>query len=271
MTASRRILFLFLLIAAISNNLFAEVFRFKADRKTGTRAKGRELIVLEGNAKVESETLILTADRIEIQGDDMQRIECRGNVTGIDEERGLYFTTDLLRYDRVNKFTRLSGNSVMEDKRNEVIAKARFIEYNETLGTSLLQVGVRIFKGDLVCRSDYAFWRREEKDLELASFPVVYKGSDVFRAARMRINLDTEELLMEGTVSGTLKTASSEEEEKKKDVKTDGEAAKTPERPEGAAGSDEAPKDAPPPPKSPEASSDSPAPQGAPAAPGGLE
>lgn len=219
----RAFLLLVVMILPVSS-LFAEQFRFRADRKTGTRAKGRERIVLEGNARVESESLVLNADRIEIQGNDMQIIECSGNVSGVDEEHGLYFTTDFLRYDRVNKFTRLTGRSVMEDKKNEVVAKARFIEYNETSGTSLLQVGVRIFKGDLVCRSDYAFWRREEKDLELASFPVVYKGEDEFRAARMRINLDTEELLMEGEVSGTLQTAPREDAEDK----TEGAADESP-------------------------------------------
>ncbi len=271
MTAGKRLLFIIVLAGFFLPGLSAEVFHFTADRKTGTRAKGRELIVLEGNARVESETIILNADRIEIRGDDMQLIECRGNVTGIDEERGLFFTTDLLVYDRVNKFTRLVGNATMEDKQNEVIAKARFIEYNENLGTSLLQVGVRIFKGELVCRSDYAFWRREEEDLELASFPVVYKGSDEFRADRMRINLDTEELLMEGSVSGSLKTASDNEEENKKEGETDGEGAKATKPPEEAAGSALNPEGLEEPPKTIDRETEVPAPKSEDPVPEGLE
>ncbi len=199
--------------------LWADTFRFSADRKSGTKSKGRELIVLEGNVQVDSDTLKLEAERIEISGDDMQVLDCTGGVRGVDEERGLYFFADSLHYDRINKLIKLSGNATMEDKKNEVVAKARRIEYNEDLGTSLLQVGVRLFKGELVCRSDYAFWRREEKDLELYFHPVVFKGGDEFRAERMRIDLDSEELLMEGRVSGKLKTESDESEKSEKSKK----------------------------------------------------
>ena len=183
----------------------AENFTFKANRMTGGKASGREITVLSGNAEVQSENILLRADKIELQGDDYQFIDCSGNVWGQDLERGIIFITDRLRYDRKLKIARLEGNSTMEDKENEVVAKARFIEYNDNSGLAVLQVSVRLFKDTMVCRSEYALYRREEKKLDLSGFPVVYKKNDEFRADRMRVDLETDDVIMEGAVSGSIK------------------------------------------------------------------
>ncbi len=183
----------------------AENFTFKADRMTGGSASGREITILTGNAEVRSDTIFLQADRIELQGDEYQFIDCSGNVWGQDLERGIVFITDRLRYDRNLKIARLEGNSTMEDKENEVVAKARFIEYNDTSGTAILQVSVRLFKDTMVCRSDYAVYHREEETLDLRGYPVVYKEEDEFRADFIQVDLETEDVMMEGAISGSIK------------------------------------------------------------------
>jgi lipopolysaccharide export system protein LptA len=63
---------------------------------------------------------------------------------------------------------------------------------------------VRIFKKDIVCRSEFARYQRDKKILELSGMPWVSKGGDVYQAARITINLDTEEISLEGSVQGTL-------------------------------------------------------------------
>lgn len=183
----------------------ADTFRFEASRMSGSRASGRDLTVLEGSAKVVSDSLTLTADRIEISGEDNRFVDCVGAVTGTDEEKGIRFQTERLRYDRELKVARLEGDSVMEDKENGVTARARFIEYNDKSGTTVLQVSVRLFKDELVCRSQWALYRREEQTLELAGMPVVFKEGDEFRSDRMRVDLDTDDIQMEGAVSGSLR------------------------------------------------------------------
>jgi lipopolysaccharide export system protein LptA len=185
--------------------LAADTFTFKADRMTGGRASGREITVLQGAAEVRSDNLILHADRIELHGADNDFIECSGNVRGRDDEQGIVFRTDRLRYDRKLKIARLEGDSTLEDTRNEVVAKGRFIEYNDTEGTAVIQISVRLFKGEMVCRSEYALYRRNEKTLDLSGFPVVYKKSDEFRADRMQVDLETDDVIMEGAVSGSIK------------------------------------------------------------------
>ena len=189
----------------------ADIFRFSANRMSGSRALGKDSTVLEGVAKVISETLTLTADRIELSGDENRFVDCSGTVSGVDTEKGIRFITERLRYDRKLKIARLEGNSTLEDKKNSVVAKGRFIEYNDEGGIAILQIGVRIFKDELVCRSEWALYRREEKNLELAGMPVVFKEGDEFRADRMQVDLETDEVSMEGTVSGSLKEKSSKE------------------------------------------------------------
>jgi len=183
----------------------ADRFSFKADKMSGTKALGKETTILAGNAEVRSNNLLLKANRIELQGDDNQFIDCVGGVWGVEEEKKIFFQTDRLRYDRKLKIARLEGNSTLEDRKNEIVAKGNFIEYDDQAEITVFQISVRLFKDDLVCRSEYAVYRRNEKLLDLSGFPVVFKKDDEFRADRIRVDLDTDDVIMEGDVSGTIK------------------------------------------------------------------
>jgi lipopolysaccharide export system protein LptA len=184
---------------------WADVFTFRADRVQGSRATGREVTILTGNAEVRSDKLLIHADRIEINGSDNRFIDCSGNVQGFEEEKNILFITDRMRYDRTLKIARLEGNSTMEDRDNEIVARGRFIEYDDENEIAILQISVRLFKDNLVCRSDYAVYRRTEKTLALSGFPLVYKKDDEYRADRIRVDLDTDDVVMEGDVKGSLK------------------------------------------------------------------
>ena len=192
-----------LFFAAIGAN--ADTFTFRADRMSGTKALGREITILAGDAEVRSDNLVLRAERIEIQGDDNQFIDCSGGVWGMEEEKEIIFQTDRLRYDRTLKIARLEGNATLEDRKNEIVAKGNFIEYDDQAEITVIQISVRLFKDDMVCRSEYAVYRRNEKLLDLSGFPVVYKKDDEFHADRIRVDLDTDDVTMEGSVSGTIK------------------------------------------------------------------
>ncbi|MDR1466215.1 MAG: hypothetical protein LBI40_01135 [Treponema sp.] len=195
----------FLLFFFILLPLSAEIFTFKADHMTGSRPTGKEITILTGNAEVHSDKLILQADKIEIQGNNNEFIDCVGNVSGREAEKEIFFKTDRLRYDRNLKVARLEGDSTMEDRKNSIVAKGRFIEYDDQNDSAIFQVGVRLFKDDLVCRGQYAMYRRKEKLLNLSGFPVVFKKRDEFRADRIRVDLDTNDVAMEGAVSGEIK------------------------------------------------------------------
>jgi lipopolysaccharide export system protein LptA len=183
----------------------ADTFTFRADRMSGSRATGREVTILTGNAEVRSDNLLLRANIIEIHGDDNQFIDCYGSVWGHEEEKNILFYTDRLRYDRKLKIARLEGNSTLEDRQNEIVARGRFIEYDDENEITVFQISVRLFKDDMVCRSEYAVYHRRQKLLDLSGFPTVFKKDYEFRADRIRVDLDTDDVTMEGAVSGTIK------------------------------------------------------------------
>jgi len=183
----------------------ADTFTFRADRMSGTRALGREVTILAGNAEVHADNMLLRANRIEISGDNNQFIDSIGDVWGMETERNIVFRADRIRYDRDRRIARLEGNATLEDRDNEVVVKGNFIEFDEETEITVIQISVRLFQDDMVSRAEHAVYRRTEQLLDLSGFPVVFRGDDEFRADRIRVDLETNDVIMEGTVSGTIR------------------------------------------------------------------
>ncbi len=202
----------FLILAAL--NLGAETFAYSGDSMTTIIAAGSERAILKGNARIETSDKRITADEIELFGKDFIYAVCRGNVRIIDATRGLDLTSQDLFYDRQQKITRITGNAVMTDLKNEMVVKGGFIEDRDGEQLTIVQIGVRILKKDLVCRAEFAKYYRDKKILELSGMPYVTRKGDEYQAARITINLDTEEITLEGEVKGTIQ---SEEKEKPKE------------------------------------------------------
>ncbi|MGA2477248.1 MAG: LptA/OstA family protein [Spirochaetia bacterium] len=200
----RRILVALMMVAAPL--LFADTFSYAGDSATTVLAEGSQHALLTGHAVVKTEDLRITADSIELFGKDFIYAQCRGNVRVVDTKRGLDLTSEELFYDRDRKIARIKGNAVMSDLKNEMVVKGGFIEDRDTEQITIVQIGVRIFKKDIVCRAEFAKYWREKKILELSGMPWVSKASDVYQAARITVNLDTEDISLEGDVQGTIQT-----------------------------------------------------------------
>jgi len=128
----------------------------------------------------------------------------------------------------------------LQDTQNEVEASAGIIQYSQKTEIALLQLDVKLTRRDISCTSAFAVYRRALSLLDLSGTPQVLRGPDEFRAERISVNLDTEHITLEGTVSGNLK-----------DTKEEGAApAATPEQPGVAA--PETPASAPQPAQKPE-------------------
>jgi lipopolysaccharide export system protein LptA len=182
----------------------AEDFSFSADSMSGAMAKGRERALLIGNAVVISGDMRITAQRIELYGDEFRFAQCSGGVVVIDDERGLKLTTETLFYDRRDKISRLTGPSVMEDKENKVVIKGDYIENDDERKIAVVQINARILKENLSCRAEFARYDRAAKTLELSGSPVVRRDGDDYRAATILVNLDTEDIVLSGSVSGNV-------------------------------------------------------------------
>jgi len=185
--------------------LYGEEFSYSGDKMSSYYSQGRERALLTGNAKLKTSSLDIKADRIELYGKDYQFAWCSGNIDLTDNKRGIIIKGDTLYYDRDQELSRIQGNVYLEDKDNEVIIKGRFLENREKQNVLIVQLGVRIIKDDMICRSEMAIYRRSEDILELMGLPLVYKGRDWFEATRIIINLETDEMTLEGGVQGVIK------------------------------------------------------------------
>ncbi len=205
------ILFVSLLNLLICDKVSADTFEFSGDRFSTVMSKGREYTVLSGNAKIISESTVITAARIELYGDDYRFAECSGMIRVEDSEKGFFIEAEKMVFDRKDDISRIEGAVVMEDFRNEVVVKGNYLEYAGETETATVQIGVRILKEDMACRSEFARYTRKNKILELSGLPVAHWKGDVYRALKITVNLDTDEIFLEGKVSGIIYTEQEEE------------------------------------------------------------
>ncbi|MFP4302808.1 MAG: organic solvent tolerance protein OstA [Spirochaetaceae bacterium] len=191
----------------------SDSFSFSGDETSIVLAEGRERTRLVGNARVVSDATTIQAGEIELYGKDFRYVLCTGGVTVVDEENDLHFSSGELFYDRDSELTRARYRVVLEDRENEIVVKGGFVETREN-GTYLqAQIGVRILRDDLTARSEFVRYDRERNFLELSGYPVVFWKGDEYRASRISIDLDRDEIDLEGGVEGTVTSDDDDEAE----------------------------------------------------------
>lgn len=212
----KKISILFLL-AILASNVFPDNkdFYFSSDRTSISLAEGSELTRLLGNAKISSENTNISADSIELFGEDFRFARCTGNVLVVDTKQGIRITTENLFYDRDKELMTISGYAEMIDQKNEIVVKGSYFENRGKENITIIQIGVRILKasGDdsMTCRSEYAKFNRDKDILELSGMPLVFWKDDEYRATRISINLETDDITLTGEVSGTIRSKETED------------------------------------------------------------
>lgn len=191
---------------------------FSADRTTARFAADQERTELIGNALVETDELRISADRIELYGPDFRYLRCEGEVELLNLEEGFLLRSSDLFVDRERELSRIESYAEMEDGENGLLIRGGFFEdQGGDEAVTLIQMGVRIMKISedevMICRAEFARYFRKEKLLELSGLPRVDWKGDVYRAARILVDIETDEIRLEGQVSGTVETESSEETE----------------------------------------------------------
>lgn len=186
------------------NDSQEESIEFSAGRMSGSMKEGQDYTKLSGNAKIKTEDMEIQADVMELYGEDFRFIRAEGGVQGVQQKDGLTFTCSSMEYDRREKIAVFSGSVVLDDRENDVVAKAQRIEYREQDAVALMQVDVELTREDSVSTCVFALYRKEEKMLEMTGNPQVVRGQDTFRAQEILFNLDTEEITMIGRVQGSV-------------------------------------------------------------------
>ena len=187
---------------SFSQEASQEIIEFSAKKMSGSMKQNQDYTTLSGGATIKTASMEIQADTIELYGTDFRFIKAEGSVRGVQQEEGLEFSCTTMEYDREEKIALFSGNVVLQDKENEVVAKAQRIEYRELSAIAIMQVAVELTKDESLCTCAFALYRKDEKLLEMTGNPQVVQGNDSFRAQEIVFNLDTEEITLEGGVKG---------------------------------------------------------------------
>ncbi|MDA3951455.1 MAG: hypothetical protein PF508_19765 [Spirochaeta sp.] len=201
---------LFLLVSAYA---YTDTFSFSGDRTEVVLTDGRERTLLEGNAVVTTAEIELRANEIELSGTDFRYADLRGAVVVFDSSRDMRITAETLRFDRTTENSRADGRVLVEDVENELILKGEHLETRDGGDLIFMQSAVRVLKEDLTARAQFLRYRRIDDTLELSGFPVVFWNGDEYRAVRIVMNLETEEIEMQGQVQGSIIVEDEDEDE----------------------------------------------------------
>lgn len=200
----KRILTLCTVSIFFSAMIFAEKITFSANSMTGTIGDKSDSTSLIGEAYVLTESMEISAGKITMSGKDFRYIEAEGSIKGKNMESELEFTCEKMHYDRETKIARLSENVNLIDEKNDVNAKAQRIEYNQNTDIAMIQIDIELKQKDNVCKGAYAIYRKKEKKLELSGNAQIKQGEDTFRAQEITLDMDSQEITLDGRVKGSV-------------------------------------------------------------------
>ncbi len=222
-----RILF-FSLIFSMSLPLFAEKIIFSANRMSGQAGNSNTTTTLSGNAYIKTESMEIEADEVELSGDNYRFIKASGHISGKNTKSNMDFTCDALEYDRTTKIAMLKGNVKLDDKDNEVKAEAQIIEYNQDTEVAILQIQINLTQKDNVCNGSYAVYYKTTQLLELSGNAQVKQKEDIFRAQNITLDMNTQDITLDGNVKGKV----TETKEKKEETEAENAEAGSEENPD---------------------------------------
>lgn len=202
MHAKKILLFIFLPFLSLFT--CAEEIIFSADSMTGTAGSKSDTTTLSGSAAVQTPSMQINADLIELSGEDYRFITATGNVSGSISESQMDFSCGKLKYDRSTKIAQLEDSVHLIDKPNDVTADAQIIEYNQENNTAVMQIEITLKQKNNVCTGTFAIYKKGEQLLELSGNPQIVQGSDNFRAQEIILNLQTQEITLDGRVKGSI-------------------------------------------------------------------
>ncbi len=211
------------LISLSSIPLFAEKITFSADSMSGTVGDKSDSTTLTGEAYVLTDTMEISADVISMSGKDFRYIDAAGSIKGKNTESKMEFSCGRMKYDRETKIAQLMDNVSLTDTANDVQAKAQMIEYNQDTDIAVMQIEIELKQKDNTCTGAYAVYRKADQILELSGNAQIKQGQDTFRAQEITLNLDSQEITLDGRVKGSVideRKSEPKPEEKQEDNST---------------------------------------------------
>lgn len=201
-----------LLIIALSSIFasiaFADDITFSAGYTRIAMKGENKTVELTENVKVSTGDIDITAEKITISGDDYSFLSCSGNVRVIDHKRDIIIASSSLSYNRKTEYIVIDGWIEMQDTKNEVSVSAAWLEFDLDGGVLRLQMQAKILKstskGPMVCRADNVNYDRNTEKLTLIGNAKVDWNGDNYSSEKLSVDLQTEEIVMTGSIKGTV-------------------------------------------------------------------
>jgi len=167
-----------------------------------------DIVTLSDGAEVNTKDISVKADKIEISGENYRYIKCTGNVRAEEKQNNIILETPELFYDRTESIILINSWIEIDDSENEITMSGAYLEFDLNQQLFNLQIDAEINKatekGQLIGKGASIIYNNEEKTLILQGNASVTWGSDNYQASVIRINLDTEEIILEGKITGTV-------------------------------------------------------------------
>lgn len=188
----------------------SDVITFTAQRMESVLAKGNEKTILIGAVVINTGSIEIRADRIELSGTDYNNLVCIGTVKIKDESKGFSLVSDNLEYARDTEIGLAQSAVVLEDSKNNVILKAEWVRFDQKQSIVDARIGVHILKEDFAVRAEYARYNRDTESLELSGKPTVVSPDGTITADTISGKPNMDNLTLGGEVSGTITTKKKE-------------------------------------------------------------
>lgn len=177
---------------------------FSAKSVQGVLAKDKQDTILTGSVKVITGSLVITADRVELSGQDYVNVACSGNVNVADTEKGFSLVGEKLSYQRDTEIGVAQGKVTVNDTKNNTVIDAEWVRFDQQQSIFEAAVSVVVLKEDMSIRAEYAFYNRDTEEIKLHGGAVAVTQEGTIKGDTISTTTDWSNLQVSGEVSGTI-------------------------------------------------------------------
>jgi len=205
-----KIYFTILLLIFLPISLFAASIEFSGGYTTLSMKEDNKKITLSNTANIKIDNLEITAENINLSGNDYNYIECTNNVNFHDSENQLTLRCSSLKYYRDKDQIIVEGWVEIDDLKNSIYATASYMEYD--LANSILDLSIEVkllhsSEDDIMkCSCDILRVDLEDKNISLLGNSKVLYQDNTYKANAISINLNNNDISMDGSIEANITT-----------------------------------------------------------------
>lgn len=197
-----------LIILICSLSLFPTSLSFSGGRSSLSLREGKEEVILSEGAVITLDDMTIKSEKITLSGTDWRYVNSEGTTYITDEKNGLDIKAVGLWFDREREYLSIESWFEIQDTENELSAMGGSMYFdmkNEVLELKQ-QVTLTKITDDSVmrCSAESVVYDRQNQTLTLSSNARVTLDLDQYRAEMISINLDTNEIKLEGRIEGSI-------------------------------------------------------------------